>query len=152
MLDSWNPPSEMLNMWWRWRASISSFTILTLLKLAEGINKVTGCIVVLIKSLKHLFWNHKCISFITRLVRSWQITRTNNNLCWGSGPGLTVFPQYLPGGAACSDQHVRDSLRGLATCRTRDKVRPRHHPPSLQPSHCSFLFYDLIWKLTRCLA
>ena len=32
------------------------------------------------------------------------------------------FPFYTPGGAACSREHITQSLRGLAPCQPRDKV------------------------------
>jgi len=56
------------------------------------------------------------------------------------GSDLTGSPRYLAGGAACSRDHITDSLRGLAPCRPRDKVIPVPWPNNtdihqLSPSH-----------------
>jgi len=50
------------------------------------------------------------------------------------------FPQYKPGGAACTREHIGDSLRGMAPCTPRDKVIPVPWPNNtdvhqLTPSH-----------------
>jgi len=50
------------------------------------------------------------------------------------------FPFYTPGGAACSREHITQSLRGLAPCQPRDKVIPVPWPNNtdihqLSPSH-----------------